>query len=231
MNKKGKIVAVVPAFNEEKYIESTINNIKKIDIIDEIVVVDDGSTDKTSKIVQNMGIKLIRLEENRGKGYAIKKAISQIDFEYLVLIDGDLGKTSDEVYKLINPVINDESDVTIARFKKPKRKGGFGLVKGLAKYGVYFFTGKKIDSTLSGQRVYKKEVIDKISFIPDRFGIELAMTVDTFRNGFSVKEVDVEMSHRETGRDISGFIHRGKQFFDVLKTFIQLLFRRWNHAY
>ena len=226
MNKKGKIVAVVPAFNEEKYIESTINNIKKIDIIDEIVVVDDGSTDKTSKIVQNMGIKLIRLEENRGKGYAIKKAISQIDFEYLVLIDGDLGKTSDEVYKLINPVINDESDVTIARFKKPKRKGGFGLVKGLAKYGVYFFTGKKIDSTLSGQRVYKKEVIDKISFIPDRFGIELAMTVDTFRNGFSVKEVDVEMSHRETGRDISGFIHRGKQFFDVLKTFIQLLFRR-----
>jgi glycosyltransferase involved in cell wall biosynthesis len=226
MKKKGKVVAVVPAYNEEKFIEATINNISKIDIIDEIVVVDDGSTDQTSKLVHNMGINLISLKENRGKGYAIKVAISQINFDYLVLIDGDLGKTSDEVYKLIYPVINDEADATIAKFKKAKRKGGFGLVKGLAKYGVYFFTGKKIDTTLSGQRVYKKEVIDKISFIPDRFGIELAMTVNTFRNGFSIKEVDVDMTHRETGRDISGFIHRGKQFFDVLKTFIQLLFRR-----
>lgn len=226
MNKNGKVIAVVPAFNEEGFIETTLNNIKNNEIIDEIIVVDDGSTDNTSKIVQNMGIKLIKLKENHGKGYAIKEAISREDFEYLVLIDGDLGKTSNEVNKLVFPVINGEADVTIARFKKPKKKGGFGLVKGLAKYGIYLLTGQKIDTTLSGQRVYKREVVDKILFIPDKFGVEIAMTAETLKNGFKIKEIEVDMTHRETGRDIRGFIHRGKQFFDILKTLIQLLFRR-----
>ena len=52
------------------------------------------------------------------------------------------------------------------------------------------------------------------------------MTVATLREGYSIKEVDVNMRHRETGRDFKDFIHRGKQFFDILKTIIILFFRR-----
>ncbi|KNF07416.1 putative glycosyl transferase family 2 protein [Gottschalkia purinilytica] len=225
MNKNSKVIAVIPVYNEENFIENTIKNIQSIKSIDEIVIVNDGSTDNTENIVKEMGVKLINLNQNRGKGFAIKKAIEEVDYGYLVLIDGDLGKTSNEVEKLILPVLNDEGDVSIARFQKAKKKGGFGFVKKLAKYGVYLYTGKKIDTTLSGQRVYKKEVIDKISYIPDRFGIEVAMTVQTFRHGFSIKEVDVEMTHRETGRSMKDFIHRGKQFWDILKTLIQLLYK------
>ncbi|AFS78409.1 glycosyltransferase, family 2 [Gottschalkia acidurici 9a] len=225
-SKNGKVVVVIPAYNEEKTIKRTIDNVKSIDMIDEIVVVDDGSIDNTSKVVEDMNITLIRLNKNSGKGYAIRKAIETIKYDYLVLLDGDLGESSNEVEKLINPVINNEVDVTIAKFGKAKKKGGFGLVKKLAKYGVYFYTGKKIDTTLSGQRVYKKEVIEGISYIPDRFGIEVAMTVGAFRKGFTVKEVDVLMTHNETGRNISGFIHRGRQFLDIFKTLIQLSYKR-----
>lgn len=224
--KKGKVLAVIPAYNEEENILNTINNVKSIDLIDEIVVVDDGSTDKTSQIVKNLDVSLIRLDKNLGKGYAIKKAIETMDYKYLVLLDGDLGKSSGEINKLIKPVIEDECDVTIARFGKARKKGGFGLVKNLAKFGVYFYTGEKIDTTLSGQRVYKKEVIESINYIPDRFGIEVAMTVGTFRNKFRVKEVDVTMSHNETGRNIRGFIHRGRQFKDILVTLIKLSYKR-----
>lgn len=228
-SEKGKVVAVIPSYNEEENILTTIKSVKKIDLIDEIVIVDDGSTDKTSEIVSKLDVKLIKLKKNSGKGYAIKKAIEEIDYKYLVLLDGDLGKSSYEVNNLIKPVLNNESDVTIARFGKAKKKGGFGLVKNLAKYGVYFYTGEKIDTTLSGQRVYKKEVIDNISYIPNRFGVEVAMTVGTFRNNFKIKEVEVTMSHSETGRDINGFIHRGRQFLDILITLIKLSYkgRRW----
>lgn len=224
--KRGKVVVVIPAYNEEENILNTIENVKKIDLIDEIVVVDDGSSDKTSQIVENLNdIKLITLENNSGKGYAIKKAIEVIDYDYMVLLDGDLGESSYEVNKLIEPVIQDECDVSIARFGRAKKKGGFGLVKNLAKYGVYFYTGEKIDTTLSGQRVYKKEVVEKITYIPNRFGVEVAMTVGTFRNKFRIKEVDVTMSHSETGRDIDGFVHRGRQFSDILTTLIKLSYK------
>lgn len=223
--KNEKVVVVIPAYNEEKNILRTIENIRKIELIDEIVVVDDGSTDKTSDVVKELGVKLITLEKNSGKGYAIKKAIEEVDYGYMVLLDGDLGSSSKEVNKLIRPVLDNECDVTIARFGKAKKKGGFGLVKNLAKYGVYFYTGKKIDTTLSGQRVYKKEVIEKITYIPDRFGVEVAMTVGTFRNNFLIKEIDVKMTHNETGRDFNGFVHRGRQFLDVLTTLLKLSYR------
>ena len=89
-----------------------------------------------------------------------------------------------------------------------------------------FFTKKEIDTALSGQRVYKKEVLDTIDYIPNRYGIEVAMTVQTINNGFSITEVPVTMTHRYSQRNLKGTIHRGKQFIDVLKTFIILYFRR-----
>lgn len=223
---RGKIVAVIPAYNEENDIKETIEDLEKVKLIDDVVVVDDGSTDTTAAIVEDMGVDLIRLYKNKGKGFAIKEAVKIIDYDYLVLVDGDLGKTSSEIEKLIYPVLDGNVDISIAKFPKPLKKGGFGFVKRLAKRGVYIHTGKKIDTTLSGQRVYKKEVIQKIKYIPDRFGVEIAMIVGALRGGCSIKEVEVDMRHRETGRSFKDFIHRGKQFFDILKTIIILFFRR-----
>lgn len=226
MNPIESIVAVIPVYNEEDRIEGTIKALKKIEALSKIVVIDDGSTDNTLNVVRTLNVDCIKLNKNCGKGYAIKKAIEELNFDILVLVDGDLGESSSEVEKLIYPVVNNESDVTIARFPRPSKKGGFGFVKKLAKYGVYMYTGKKIDTTLSGQRVYKKEVIDKITYIPDRFGIEVAMTVQTLKNGYNISEIDVNMRHRETGRSMNDFLHRGKQFWDILKTLILLSFKR-----
>lgn len=226
MEGKNKVVAVVPVYNEENRILDTIKGLKQMAIIDSIIVVDDGSTDNTYNIVKQRDVEVIRLEKNSGKGYAIKSAIENLEYEYLVLVDGDLGKSSYEAEKLIYPVINNEADVTIAKFPPPKKKGGFGFVKRLAKNGIKHYTGVEIDSGLSGQRVYKRKVIDNIENIPDTFGIEVAMTVETLKKGYSIKEVNVNMTHDETERDIKGFCHRGKQFLNILSTLIKLGVRR-----
>ncbi|NLZ52227.1 MAG: glycosyltransferase family 2 protein, partial [Thermoanaerobacteraceae bacterium] len=127
-------------------------------------------------------------------------------------------------YKLISPILSDEADVVIARFKPPGTKKGFGLVKTLAFYGVKLFTGRNITSALSGQRAFKREVLDAIGTIPEGFGIEVGMLIDILKNGFIVKEVDVDMHHDVTGRDLKGFLHRGKQFWHILKVLVSKAF-------
>jgi len=225
-----KVIIVVPAYNEEKNIENTINGLKNIKIIDDIVVVNDGSQDNTRKILETLDVNVINLNKNHGKGYAMKKAIEEIHCDIIGFVDGDVGSTSIEIEKLIKPVIMDEVDFTIAMFPKASDnvniKGGFGFVKNLAKKGVYFYTGKLMDTSLSGQRVYKKNVVDSMKYIPTHYGIEIAMTIQAIRNGYSFREVPVNMTHRYTDRSIRGFKHRGKQFLDILKTLIVLLFRR-----
>lgn len=229
MSKEGKLVCVVPVYDEADLITDTIENLKKIDCIYEIVVVNDGSNDNTLDVVKTLGVKVIDLGKNYGKGYAMKKAIYSLEYDYIAFVDGDLGETSKEVRNIILPVVNGEADVAIAKF--PERntitnsKGGFGIVKRFSKKGVYFFTKKDIDTSLSGQRVYKKEVIDKIDYIPNNYGIEVAMTIQTIKNGFTIVEVPVTMKHRYSERNFKGIIHRGKQFIDILKTFIIMFFR------
>ena len=96
-----------------------------------------------------------------------------------------------------------------------KKTGGFGIVTTLAKKGIRWFTGLEVASPLSGQRVMRRIVIEKVKFFESGFGVEVGLTIDIFRLGFRVKEIPVQMTHAETGRDLAGFLHRGRQFIDV----------------
>lgn len=227
---KGKLLVVIPVYNEEDKIGETIEGLKKINSINKILIIDDGSTDNTSEVIKMLGVPTITLKKNMGKGYAMKKAIDEEDYDYIAFIDGDLGKTSIEINKLIEPILSNSVDFTIAKFqdasKVTKKKGGFGFVKTLAKKGVYFYTKVEINTSLSGQRVYKKEVVEDMDYIPNDYGIEVAMTIQALNNKYSFEEVPVTMVHRYSERSIKGFKHRGKQFLQILKTLIIIFFRR-----
>jgi len=220
------ISIIIPAYNEANKIKDTLENIIDIKEINEIVVVDDGSSDNTVEIasnVKNDKIKIFKLDKNRGKGYALnyglKNAMKNADI--IGFLDGDLGSSSSEVQKLITPILNDEADVTIAKFPPAKKKGGLGLVKGLAKESVLEMTGVELEATLSGQRIFKKEVLEKFDEIPFGYGVEVGMTIDMLKHGYKIKEVLVNMTHSETGRNLKGFIHRGKQYYHIKKVLKQ----------
>lgn len=213
---------IVPAYNEEKKIKDTLLGIVNIDEINEIIVVDDGSSDNTEKMaksVNNDKVKVFKLDKNRGKGYALNYGldIAMKNANIIGFLDGDLGSSSSETIKLIKPVINNEVDVTIAKFPPAKKKGGMGFVKRLAKESVLEMTGVELDATISGQRIFKREVLEKFKEIPYGYGVEVGMTIDILKYGYSIKEVLVNMTHSETGRDLKGFVHRGKQFYHIKK--------------
>lgn len=213
---------IIPAYNEENKINDTLDNIVNIPEIDEIIVVDDGSSDKTYEIAsahQSGKVKAFRQVKNSGKGKALEKGIELLSqkSEIVVFLDADVGDTSSEVIKIIEPVLKDECDVAIAKFRPAKKKGGMGFVKRLAKESVLEMTGVSLDSTISGQRAFKREVIEKFDFMPEGYGVEVGMTIDILKWGYRVKEYIVDMTHNETGRDLSGFIHRGKQYIHIKK--------------
>lgn len=221
------ISIIIPAFNEEKRIIKTLLAVKKIDIISRIYVIDDGSKDNTTEKVSTVeDIILIQVPKNSGKGKALSIGINAaIDTsDIIVFLDADLEESAIEAVKLIKPLLNGETDVTIAKFPPPKNKGGVGLVKALAKYGVYMNTKVKLDTVLSGQRAFKKHVLKNINYNYEGFEVELAMTIDILNKGYIIKEVEVNMSHNETGRSIKDFLHRGKQFCQIFKILLNKSF-------
>lgn len=217
------ITVILPAKDEADRIGTTIDAVKSSAFVNRIIVIDDGSADQTYQIAENMGVETYRLSKNFGKGYAVNYGISKSihNSEIIVLLDSDLGDSAREVDKLIYPVLHNEADVTIAKFPQALRKGGFGLVKNLARYGVHFYTGQMIYTSLSGQRAFKSDVLEQLGKFPLDYGIEIGMTIDILRKGYKIKEVEVNMTHRETGRDMAGFLHRGKQFYQIFKVLLR----------
>ncbi|MHB1126816.1 MAG: glycosyltransferase family 2 protein [Bacillota bacterium] len=206
---------LIPAYNEERNIGATLEALKGLKGISQVMVVDDASTDKTFEMAEKAGAETIRLERRSGKGGALNRGIPYLQGQVVALLDADLGSSAADVINILEPVLSGETDMAIARFPAPSQKGGFGLTQGFARTGVSFLTGRYVSACLSGQRAMTRELLHKLAPLAPGFGVEVAMTVEALRMGYRVREVEVSMRHRETGRNWRGFMHRGKQFYAV----------------
>ncbi|WP_236777795.1 glycosyltransferase family 2 protein [Anoxybacter fermentans] len=217
------ISVLIPAFNEAERIAITIQSLRKglVNENFEVIVIDDGSTDKTGDIARNCGATVVSLPTNRGKGTAINQGLKKAGGDIFLLVDADLGESAQLIAQLLKPIQRGEADLTIARFPVPQRKGGFGLVKGLAHHGLYLCTGTRFYSPISGQRAMRRQVLDVIGPFRTGWGMEVAMTIDAYHKGFRIMEVPLDLTHRQTGRNLADFIHRGQQFRDIFFTLIQ----------
>lgn len=226
------ITVVIPAWNESERIGCTLQHLRKLHrtegaVFHEIIVVDDGSSDDSWRKADRFADRVIRHSRRRGKGAALETGWRAAKGEVLVFLDADLGETAAHAGVLVDPVLAGEADMTIAKLPPAQRRGGFGLVKGLAVGGIYHLSGCgfRPEAPLSGQRAVRREVLESIGGLAQGFGIEVGLTIDALRRGFRVMEVEVPFRHRETGRNFSGFVHRGRQFWWVGMT----LLHRWRH--
>jgi len=218
------VSAVIPAYNEEGWVGRTAAALWSVPEVGEVIVVDDGSVDNTYREAREAGAAVFRFEKNQGKSSAMRKGVELSSGDIVAFVDADLRETAREIKKLIRAIQLEEADMVIAHFKtkdKAESPSGLGLVKLLAYWGIYIYTGEKMLSPLSGQRVLKRKVWDSLNFPVEGYAAEVALTIESVRRGYRVKEVPVNMSHRFTGNDREGFYHRGQQFFAVLKTLMQ----------
>lgn len=218
-----RVSAIIPAFNEESTITGTVEALQAIPDIHEIIVVDDGSSDRTAEKAREAGAITFSLAENFGKGQALEVGCNVSSGEILLFLDADLGNTACEAANLLKPVIGGEADMSVAVFPLSDGKGGFGLVQGLSRWAIQRCGGPKMAQPLSGQRALVRRIWWELG-LRGGFGVETALGMGVHRLGYRVAEVPVIMSHRRSRRDLQGFVHRGRQFVHVLSTVL----RHWR---
>lgn len=201
---KTKVVILIPAYNEEELIGKTIMNIpRKIFGVDKVkvLVIDDGSTDKTVELALNAGAdKIVSLGKNMGVGTAfmtgIRNAIS-MNADIVVTLDSDSQFPPDQIPNFIVPILNHQYDVISgARFTKeipldyPKTKL---LGNKIFSKMVSCVVGQKFYDTQSGFRAYNKDAILNISVISE-YNFAQEVLIDLIFKGFKVGEVPVKIT-------------------------------------
>jgi hypothetical protein len=185
-SKRKKATLIIPAYNEEKTIKNTIRAAKQSKYVDEIIVVDDCSTDNTYKIASKEGIKVLRHETNKGKGRAIKTGIINSKNEVICFIDADIPQWNGFlISKIIKPVALNEVDFVKTTFNRSMGRVTLLTAKPMLKL---LFPSINLQQPLSGQFCTKKSFLEKIK-IENRYGIDIGIIIDAEQKKLKIKEV------------------------------------------
>lgn len=173
-----RITAIVPAFNEERDIAGVLRELSSYDGFQEVIVVDDGSSDATAQIAATFPVRLIRHTGNKGKGAAMQSGIDATDAEIIFFCDADMRGLSHELlYDVLHPVLAGETDMVIAMRNWRMYYAGFIL---------------SIIPILGGQRALTRALWDKVpQQYRERFMVETALNFYAryWGNGFQYKVV------------------------------------------
>lgn len=208
-------VAIVPAYNRADTVGATVVALRAVPDVLDVIVVDDGSTDRTASVAAGAGARVVELARNRGKGAAIAAGVAASGApEVYLLVDADLGGSAALAGALLEPIARDTADMTIAVFGPLSRPSGFGMVKAFATQVARSETGLKLAEPLSGQRAVRGSLLRSVE-LSERFGLELGLTLDAAERGARIREIEIGLEHRPSGRDLSGVAHRARIGRDV----------------
>ena len=203
----GPPTILIAAHNEAERIAETIATLHEELPGAEIIVVDGDSHDGTADVAETAGAVVVRLERT-GKGEALTAGERAAAPGPLLLCDADLRGS-------VRSLAESDADLAIAAFAR-RSGGGFGIAKTTARFLIFLRTGYSAREPLSGQRRLGEGARTACFPLAPGFGCEVRMTIDAIRSGLRVEEVELDLEHRVTGRDLAGFAHRGRQLLDAL---------------
>jgi glycosyltransferase involved in cell wall biosynthesis len=197
-----KIAAILPSYNEEISIGSMVLSCKKH--VEEVLVIDDGSLDRTAEIAEAAGARVIKHHHNKGKGAALKTGFEALrNFDIVVTMDADGQHNPEEIPKLVEPIIRGEADLvngsrylrgTDGHTPKFRRVGQTVLDKATNISGKF-----NITDTQSGFRAFASNIIPVFRFSGSGFGIESEMLVDAAEAGLKIMEVEIGVRYDVEG--------------------------------
>jgi glycosyltransferase involved in cell wall biosynthesis len=221
-------IVLVAAHNEADRLAATLAALGEAFPGARVLVADDGSIDATGHVALQGGAELVRAPRVIGKGGAMTLAAQRVlaralepDPPVFVLCDGDLGESAAKLGPLADAIRAGECDLAVAVFSS-RVGGGFGLAVGYAHSVIKRLTGLDLRAPISGQRALRGEVLPVVVPFQPAFGMEIGMTVHAARAGYRVAEVELDLAHRATGRSLGGFVHRGRQLVDFVRTYLRL---------
>jgi len=209
------IDVIIPCYNEEKTIEETIiRSIENLSSRDNLLIVDDGSTDKSNFLIKNLAnkfsnISLIKHEKNLGKGASIQTALKKVKNEIVIIQDSDLEYNPGEYKKLINPILKLKADVVYgSRFISSDvhrvlyfwHRIGNNLLTFLSN----IFTNLNLTDMEVGLKAFKSDKILKLNLKEKRFGFEPEVTIKLAKQKCIFYEIGISYRGRtyEEGKKI-----------------------------
>lgn len=227
MGEREKPLIVIPAYNEELTIASVVILSKKYG---DVLVVDDGSLDRTFKLAMEAGARVIRHQKNMGKGKALKTgfeyALSK-GYELVVTIDADGQHDPDEIPLLLDPLLKDEADLVIGSRYLAETKKKIPLYRRLGLWILNFTTniglkgGLKITDSQSGFRAMNRKALEEIMGISSEgYTVESDMLVYLSEKGVRIKEVPINVRYDVPNKHKK---HPVKHGFEVLLGLINLI--------
>lgn len=218
------ITAVIPAFNEAKRIRDVLQAILDSSLVNELIVVDDGSTDQTAEIAGSLeGVRVIRLAENCGKGTAMRTGAIAARGEIVLFLDGDLrGLKSSQVDDLVGPIAHGRAEMAIGIFHGGRASTDLAQI---------------ISPNISGQRCLYRDFFLSAPLIEgSRSGVEIALTIHARANKLPIEIVPLEGATHVMKEEKLGFwsgsVARFRMYMDILMTLARyrLLTRQLRHT-
>lgn len=223
------ISVIIPVFNEKKTIKEIIRRVQKLKIKKEIIIVDDFSTDGTREIIKKLkskNTKMIFLNRNHGKGYAIREGLKYTKGKIIIIQDADLEYNPKDYYKLIAPLISKKSKIVYGtRFPKGRKIKGISPIFLLGNK-ILTFTANLLYSTnitdeATCYKVFDFRLIKSLNLKSKRFEFCPEVTAKLRKKGYKILEVPISYNPRakKEGKKI-----KWKDGFNAIYTLIKYRF-------
>ncbi|NJE12865.1 glycosyltransferase family 2 protein [Thermococcus sp. LS2] len=193
------ILIAIPAYNEEITIGSVVSLSKKYG---DVLVVDDGSKDRTSEIAQNAGAIVVRHKRNKGKGKALKTAFKYAlskDYDVVVCIDADGQHNPEEIPLLLKPILEDEADLVIGSRYLNSAYKNIPLYRRLGLWVLNMTTNVasnvKITDSQSGFRALNRRALESLDLSSAGYNVESEMIARLSEKGLRIREVPINVRY------------------------------------
>jgi glycosyltransferase involved in cell wall biosynthesis len=233
----GRLSIVIPAFNEERYIARLLRKVLAVDLNQfglskEIIVVDDGSTDRTGSIAREMpGVAVYRLTRNAGKGTAVRAGLARTSGDLVVIQDADLEYEPEDYRPMIAELLRSDAGAVYgsrylprsgAMWRAPRYPGqGWGPYWGGRSLSVvqWCFSGTYLSDTVTALKLFRGPVIRAIGLHATGFELDHEITARVLAAGYEIREVPIRYHPRSRAE---GKKIRARDWLTAVATYLRV---------